>query len=132
MPCPQCVQEQEDQTRSGREEKAVLQDLPAMIEAQVSTLFCFFILNFVVIVAIWLTVVFGVFFSDLNGDIEFKCEMNRIKMQNYRCDKMTDRQKDRYREVNRKTAAANHLKRKLEESARKHLMTEIGNRNVGF
>ena len=71
------------------------------------------------IVPIWLTVVFGIFFSDLNGDIEFKCEINRIKMQNYRCDKMTHRQKDRYREVNRKMAAANRLKKKIEESVRK-------------
>ena len=90
-----------------------------MTKAQVSTLFSFVILNFVVIVPIWLTVVFSIFFSDLNGDIEFKCEMNRIKMQNHRCDKMTDRQKDKYREVNRKMAAANHLKEKIEESVRK-------------
>ena len=40
-------------------------------------------------------------------------------MQNYRHDKMTDQQKARYKEVNRKTAAANHLKKKVDESVRK-------------
>ena len=63
--------------------------------------------------------VFGIFCSVHNDDIEFKHEMNRIKMQNYRCDKMTDRQKARYREINRQTAAANHLKKKVDESVRK-------------
>ena len=52
-------------------------------------------------------------------------------MQKYRCDKMTDRQKARYKEVNRKTAAANHLKKKLNEDAKKKKLG-IGNRNVGF
>ena len=77
------------------------------------------------------------FCSVHNDDIEFKSEMNRIKMQNYRCDKMTDKQKARYREVNRQTAAANHLKKKVDESVRKqndrerqqkcHLLKKIPN-----
>ena len=40
-------------------------------------------------------------------------------MQKYRHDKMTDQQKARYKEVNRKTAAANRLKKKLNEDAEK-------------
>ena len=40
-------------------------------------------------------------------------------MQTYRCDKMTDQQKARYKEVNRKTAAAYSLKKKLNEDAKK-------------
>ena len=32
---------------------------------------------------------------------------------------MTDRQKAEYKEINRKTAAANHLKKKVDESVRK-------------
>ena len=38
-------------------------------------------------------------------------------MQNYRHDKMTDGQQARYKEVNRKTATANCLKKKLNEDA---------------
>ena len=40
-------------------------------------------------------------------------------MQNYRHDKMMDKQKVRYREVDRKTAAAKHLKNKVDDSVRK-------------
>ena len=40
-------------------------------------------------------------------------------MQNYRRDKMTDEQKVRYREVNRKTAEAKRLKNKVDDSVRK-------------
>ena len=40
-------------------------------------------------------------------------------MHNYRCNKITDIQKARYREVNRKTAAAKHLKNRVDESVQK-------------
>ena len=61
----------------------------------------------------------GYFSSVNNDDIEFKREINRIKMQKYRRDKMTDQQKARYKEVNRKTAATNCLKKKRNEDAKK-------------
>ena len=49
-------------------------------------------------------------------DVNFKREQNRIRMQNYQRNVMSDEQKLRYRELNRKTAAANRLKKKQAES----------------
>ena len=57
---------------------------------------------------------FITFCSDHLAD---KREANRIKIQNYRRNRMTDKQKLRYHEVNRKTAAAKRLQIKNDQLA---------------
>ena len=57
-------------------------------------------------------IVCGIFCSTYVEDVNFKREQNRICMQNYRRNVMSDEQKLRYKELNRKTAAANRLKKK--------------------
>ena len=54
----------------------------------------------------------GIFCSTYVEDANFKREQNRIRMQNYHHNVMSDEQKLRYKELNCKTAAANHLKKK--------------------
>ena len=52
------------------------------------------------------------FCSTYVEDVNFKREQNRICMQNYHHNVMSDEQKLRYKELNCKTAAANCLKKK--------------------
>ena len=57
-------------------------------------------------------IVCQIFCSTYVEDVNFKHEQNRIYMQNYHHNVMSDEQKLRYKVLNRKTAAANHLKKK--------------------
>ena len=57
-------------------------------------------------------IVCQIFCSTYVEDVNFKREQNRIRMQNYHRNVMSDEQKLRYKALNCKTAAANHLKKK--------------------
>ena len=57
-------------------------------------------------------IVCQIFCSTYVEDVNFKREQNRIHMQNYHRNVMSDEQKLRYKALNCKTAAANCLKKK--------------------